>query len=836
MIVSIRLAEKCTECPPLLRGFLGRLGVKQSNLGDGVKKEIDSLTTCYFEGLEFFPGAELLEQNEWILDAEESGPVALLIVNGRPVAATSHAERRGFRPSGHVDYRSDLGLAEVLHHVPDDVRHLGLFNWDWDSINDLRALSARTELRSLSLAYCDSIIGIFPLAALEKLESLDLSGLRRLEKVDYVVGKTPGVAKGCGLLRRLVLNGCEELRDIGPLKGCRHLEYLDLSSCRAITDIEPLRGLTALKSLNLFQCAAIADFSPLSNLTVLEDLSVSGHGGFNDLSVLSGLSRLKELDLSRARMWGTPPSPKHLDELAGLHELRVLEAKDWDSLTDIGATAGMHKLEVANFSGCSALTDIMPLAGLPELGVVCIEGCKSLENLEPLGTLPKLRSLSGFRSAGDADLSGCEALERLDVVCDLPWLSELNLKNCRALRDISPLARAKNLKSLSLEGCAGVSRLDPLGSLKGLTKLILSGAKRVKHLEPVRNTTNLVQLECDFHPAIVTEIIAHAACGRRDIPAIKKHGHEWFSEALSCEKESAAEFPDLVLTLCRTFSLLAESNLSKPLENLLDRHPEFTSEPWKAWFGGTLKESGFDLYRRRVERVPVGQMLAGAIGGACATLPIDTHSEWSRQWLADLVKARLADAKSLLSVAPEICLIYARAGEVGTLARWLERFTDPSDPGALDPVHAALGRFQIAGGDLTAAENHVHAIQSPATRDPILSELVMRLAESDDDLASASLLLIEDQALRLALAKKLAAKASASEVLTHRCVVAAGESPQALADLIAALPPSSRSQLVLQISEKLQTDRKSMLLKIAEELEGQVRLLRAKASSESDPA
>lgn len=129
---------------------------------------------------------------------------------------------------------------------------------------------------------------------------------------------------------------------------------------------------------------------------------------------------------------------------------------------------------------------------------------------------------------------------------------------------------------------------------------------------------------------------------------------------------------------------------------------------------------------------------------------------------------------------PRFVSAYARDGEREAIGRWLERFTDPSDPGALDPVHVALGRFQLVNCDFDAAENHIHAVQSPAARDPILGELVVLLADRDEDRASAGLLLIEDQVLRSDLAKKLSAKASASEVLIHRSVVAAGESPQAL--------------------------------------------------------
>jgi uncharacterized protein HemY len=225
-------------------------------------------------------------------------------------------------------------------------------------------------------------------------------------------------------------------------------------------------------------------------------------------------------------------------------------------------------------------------------------------------------------------------------------------------------------------------------------------------------------------------------------------------------------------------------------------------------------------------------MSIGAVGGACLTLPIEEEAEWSRQWLADLEKSRVIDAKVLLPVAPEICVAYARSGDKEALRRWLEKFTDPSDPPVLDPVHVALAKFQLLRGDLDSAANHLHAIQSPAARDPVLGELVVHLAERDEDLASGSLLLIEDQALRLDLAKHLAAMPTASESSIYRCVVAAGESPQALADLISLLPSSSRSELLIKLSKQLQTDRKNILLKIAQELESQAALFRAKAIGE----
>jgi hypothetical protein len=237
--------------------------------------------------------------------------------------------------------------------------------------------------------------------------------------------------------------------------------------------------------------------------------------------------------------------------------------------------------------------------------------------------------------------------------------------------------------------------------------------------------------------------------------------------------------------------------------------------------------------KRRIERQEISASTPGCIGGICAVLAVEGDAleeiKWSKSWLDRMEGHWQERAKDLLPVSAEICLAYARLGENEALALWLKRFTDPTDPGVLDPVHAALAKFQIAAGDSRASANHTHAIQSAATRDPLLAELVLHFSKQDEDLASANLLLIEGHALRADLAKKLAAKPATSEVLLHHCVVAAGESPQALADLISALPPSSRSELVIELSKRLQTDRKAMLLKVADQLRRQADTLSAQA-------
>lgn len=822
MKIKIRLSEKLSECPNVLKGSFYHFGCKSENAWRGFIQDFTPRTTCHFNELEFIPEEDLLQQTEWVIEAQESESVAVLLINGRPVAATIHSQIRGTdgRISGKADL-SDQCIGGVLKSLPGEIRHLGIFSFAM--LQDINPLGDRRDLLTLSLAQCGGIRDISPLRALENLCELDLSDLRRLEDINAL--------KNVGTLRRLALNGCSELEKITAVAECRNLESLDLSCCLELKSLEPLRRLIKLRHLNLFQCSKVEDFSPIASLCSLEKLKVAGHAIFNDHGYLKTLTELIELnvtrgiDLSRGGSWpDSHPSPTHLGALSTLKKLQILEVESWERLEDITALADCRELEHLNLGHCSALKNLAPLTGLPKLATLGIADCENLKDLSPLGQIPQLVSLSGFRMPGHANFSGCKSIENLAPLSNLTWITDLDLEGCRSLTNLEPLSSLSNLKVLDLDGCSRILDLAPLESLKNLKKINLEGVNRLKSIEPLRQIATLSELECDFHPALVAEILAYTAWLRRDLAMIEKRGWDWGKEAMTCEKHRDNNLEKLTTSLCLAFSLLGQSKLAAPMETLLGRHPEFSTAPWKAWFGGTFKESGFDLYRQRVERVPVAQMLAGAIGGACASLPHETHADWSRQWLTALESARLSDAKNLITVAPEICLAHARLGLSELLHSWLLAFTDPSDPSAIDPVHAALARFQLANQHLEAAESHLFAIQSPSLRDPTLAELVVALAANDPEGASARLLLIENPATRTNMAKSLATNAgfSASEAALHRLVVAMGDSPEALGELISSLPETSTESLLIQkISESLRLDRQSTLRKIAEELHRQ---------------
>lgn len=527
----------------------------------------------------------------------------------------------------------------------------------------------------------------------------------------------------------------------------------------------------------------------------------------------------------------------NLDEIYtdSLHLIRNLKidisSTNLKTLFGIDIFKNLKSLEIIS---CDNLIDFSSISSLRFLENISIENCKHIKDLNFLKELVNLSFLKLNYATGLIDISAlsklhnlinisliyCKALRDVSLISDLLKISILNLEYCESITDIPLINSRETLKCINLKGLEKINNLNSLSALSSLESIQFT-SRRIQSVETLRGISSLREVK-EFNPPEVAELLAHTAWMRTDRDCIAAKGFGWLNEAKTWIQGDPLLQDRFAATLGEAFSLLGETPIEHAYDDFINSRPDFTSAPWKAWFGGTLKETSFELYRKRVERISVASMLPGAIGGACATLPHEENAEWSRQWLAHLEEARLSDAKALLNVAPEICLAHARLGEIEALGRWLVSFTDPSDPAALDPVQAALAKFQLAMGDLPAAENHIFAIQSPKLRDPVLADLVTALSESEAEDASAKLLLIDAAAIRVEQAKRLAAKPNASETTLHRLAVATGDSPADLAELITAIPDPANKTLLETLSTKLQSDRSTTLRKIAEDLQKEV--------------
>ena len=793
MRIHIRLSEKHRECPPELIDFFQYRGGYDARFSGRLVIESDPAMIFCFEGLEFIPGEALLGCGAWNVDFTRIGPAKILLINGDPIAA--------------VIERSTTRVGPLLQEIPIGIRHLGFFDCDWD--HDLVALADWPSLRSLSLARSIGIEDLTPLAALTGLEMLDLSGLYELVSLTGLEGLTS--------LRGLNLRDCEAIRSLDHLSQCRRLGRLDVSGCSRVESLQPLRELHNLKYLDLVCCGQqilpngsvkrLRDFTPLEFLRSLKRLQLSGQPEFLDLNLLSGLTELRYLFLSRSLGGGNPPSPTNLSGLSNLTQLTSLDLEGWENLADMGAVKGLVNLRSLTLKDCRSLEDLGPLEDHPELRAIGIRKCASLRDLGPLARIPKLHSLHHHGDEGRADLSGCVAIDDIKVLADLHWVTDLNLSGCVALSNLSALSQWERLNTLHLGDCHQISDLRPLGGLRNLAKLNLSGARRIRSLEPLRSLDRLAELTSDFHPVEVAEILIGAAWRRRDTSMIAAQAAHWIEELESCEQQADPGLESLTTALCNALALVEDFSLTCALEDLLQRHPEFSTAPWKAWFGGMLQESGFVRYAARLDPGSLCGMTSGAIGGACATLPHEKHPDWTQVWLKQLEQQRLPDAKLLLGVASEICLAYVRSGDLSAMGRWVERFTDPSDRGLLDPVHGALARWQMNRDDSDAALEHFERIHGSGIKDPILAEWAEKFRPSDPEGAVRMLLRIEDSAMRSKWALAFARDGGIvmDPANLNRLITAVGEDSVSLGALLRALHPSAAAVTLQELSQRLRS-------------------------------
>ena len=99
-------------------------------------------------------------------------------------------------------------------------------------------------------------------------------------------------------LTSLDLSGCPSLLDVSALHSLTTLTTLRLSMCPSLLDISALRYLTNLTSLNLSMCTSRSDVSALHSLTNLTSLDLYGCRSLSDISALSNLTNLTRLVLS----------------------------------------------------------------------------------------------------------------------------------------------------------------------------------------------------------------------------------------------------------------------------------------------------------------------------------------------------------------------------------------------------------------------------------------------------------------------------------------------------------------------------------------------------------
>lgn len=714
------------------------------------------------------------------------------------------------------------------------------------------------QLRKISLKSCNSLIEINGLSGLVSLNSITFDLSSNLEAADIVSN-----FDRLHNLENVSLsgNGCWGLSDVSFFSNLKKLKHLELNDCWSLSEASQFSKLKKLRTLRLVDFKSLADFSWLSDLTnlnklhlencligkswgglyeissliKLKELSLCNFNRLIDIDDISAFSNLRSLNLSGCS------SIADIAPLAGLKSLRTLNLSGCESVTGIASLAELKSLRILNLSGCKLLSDVSVLSEFEELNHLDLSNCRKIMNFSCIRKLTKLVGLSlertGFGAAdslvlsnlvalANLNLSNCPGLDNLHSLLNIINISDLNLAGNRRIDNFSPLSQFKKLARLNLNECENLQTVDPLSTLRALRSFSFT-SRRVQSIEVLREMSELQDLQ-DFNPPEVCEALAHAAVLRADRFYIFKHARRyrkgWLDELIGWETGAIALRERFAATLGEAFSLLGENEIEIPYEEYLQGHPEYSSAPWKAWLAGTRSESGLALMRRRIERQAIPASTPGCIGGICTVLAAESEAleevEWSKAWLNQMEEHWKECSKDLLSVSAEICLAYARLGESEALARWLKRFTDPSDLGVLDPVQVALATFQMTRGDLGAAQAHIFAVQSAQMRDPLLLRLVEVIGVNDPLQSSLFLLLIEDAAARAQLAIRMVLKKefASNETVLHRLIVSLDVNPSALAELISNLPTETSNPVIQKISEGLKIDRKALYQKLAAEL------------------
>ena len=679
-----------------------------------------------------------------------------------------------------------------------------------ESLTDISSLSRLVNLRTINLSFCKSLTNISDLSGLENLQMLNLKNCISLKDIQ-------SLSKLLNL-KNIYLSGCIWLADITSLSGLVNLRTLDLSRCGELEDISSLSGLVNLRTLDLSSCGEFVDISSLSGLVNLRTLDLSSCESLTDLSSLAGLSKLQTLNLSLCE------SLSDVSGLAGLLNLRSLNFVGCKSIKDISSLAGLLSLQSLDLSGCTSLTVIRSLSGLLNLQTLKLMECFSLNDISGLAGLLNLqtlrldickliidiKSLSSLVNLQTLYLSGCESLTDISSLAGLANLQSLHLSYCESLINISPLSCLVNLQSLHLGGNKLLTELSSLEGLKKIHTLDISDSKRIRDYSPLRKCLSLkIIYGNNMDPTEFSELISYLAVQRKDILFISEKADSWLQELELALGQNHPSTNDLASSLAQGIILANLDEVGLSFHQTLLNQPNVGLSPWKIWFSENLKTFGWDKIQKLAELNKPSELTFGAIGGISSCLPSlegnPVQIGWAKKWISEIHSLHNTSPTFIKPAVAEWCLALKRIGEDELLREWIEKFTDPSDPSALDPINKVFSAYALDLNDSESALEYALKINDAKLRDESILNLAQQfIKEVETTKAGEFLFLLTQVESKTQLAYSLAEDAAylKSDENAHRLLAACGDSPQSLASILDKLRLANPASEILKIMYK----------------------------------
>ena len=308
--------------------------------------------------------------------------------------------------------------------VDSDIQHSDIYALSWcqrDLDNhDVSALSALTNLRSLSVSGSTYMDDASFLSSLIQLEDLVLNYFPKLIDISSL--------GFCTNIHSLSILRCG-ISDMGAIRHLSALSHLTLRNNRNMTCLDWISDLCYLTTLELDGFgydggSSIPSLAPLTNLTAMESLILVGISGIKSLSGLSRMTQLQTLELRS--MWA-------LDDISDIRNLSVhtVTLENCEALLDISSISSMTNL-MRLYIVLGAPQPIEALSNLTRLRQLqfCVPGPLDLSYLTKLVNLKHL------------DLTGTE-FYNIDTLDHIPFQLELGYTT----RDHPELWKKYNLDS-----------------------------------------------------------------------------------------------------------------------------------------------------------------------------------------------------------------------------------------------------------------------------------------------------------------------------------------------------------------------------------------------------